>query len=453
MDDDQGAVNNEPDPNDPLNMKEHDWTFDPEGAIWPKATEVVDNKLSLGLIAWHPGNKMTRAMPCTFAAAEQSSRAAPPPPIGLGDSVSTYFMKENHENAYEDIRSLAHWPKVKRDPVFVEFPQECESYDVATVKAWRNRPDVAVEIVDDVEEEGEIGVDIGEINGLANSFDQPPQQETTDQGQPSADQSDTNTGQRPGDKNQYQMDQSQEDILASLGVEGPPRPVYPTPGPAYGAQSASKSGDPMDTMPQRQASNGPNPGMNYTQGQVNIPPTSNASNSYPPADDPIEQAIARAISGAQASEQQSTPPAPSEVVKHDPSDPEPYDPWNPDQGMPVPKNPSPAPSDKTHVGSDFDQDTTEVATSNGQLQDPLPMEVEEDLKPPLSRHESSASRKRSYDNFNDRDESDDDHKRRQSDDGNKAERPSKSRQSSDDAYRYVSQSFKLKHADTHSRRW
>jgi hypothetical protein len=43
-----------PNPNDPLNLAAEEWDFDPDGALWPKTTDPIDESLSIGIISKHP---------------------------------------------------------------------------------------------------------------------------------------------------------------------------------------------------------------------------------------------------------------------------------------------------------------------------------------------------------------------------------------------------------------
>ena len=101
-----------------------DWDFDFDGAIWPKSNEPVDPNLSLGVVLWHPAKQVTRALPSTFADAEEQSSNPTPEKLNNGDSVSLYFTAENSHEAFLDVRQTDYWEVIRADPIFVVFADE-----------------------------------------------------------------------------------------------------------------------------------------------------------------------------------------------------------------------------------------------------------------------------------------------------------------------------------------
>ena len=166
------------------------------------------------------------------------------------ESVSKYFAGESAEESLLNVRQTREWENVKDDLIFVEFPSSFDVIPLHEVIANRNRPEIE-------EEAGsEMDIEEGEDSEL------PPPEQMNHEGTSDVNvvdsleqalfSSDFSTGNKPGseatiltspgtgnpDQNPPQplqpvRDFAQEDILAKLGVSGSPKPVYPTPGPAY----------------------------------------------------------------------------------------------------------------------------------------------------------------------------------------------------------------------------
>ncbi|KAJ9644567.1 hypothetical protein H2199_003530 [Coniosporium tulheliwenetii] len=321
-----------PSENDPAGLALDDWDFDFDGALWPKGCDAVDPDLSIGIIIWHPATQATRAVPSTFAEAEKRDEDVPYAPLGNGESVSKYFTLENDYEAFLDVRQTDHWPTVQNDPIFIQFPATCDLIPLEDVIANRDRPDI---------EEDEPVANGG--NG-----EQVPNGNVMDSLEQALDLSEIVNGRRSSVKPAAgPKDDGQEDILARLGVTGSPKPVFPTPGPAYVPRSRSDS---------------------WKIGNSGLP----RPNSFAFSNDGMKH--------------YGAPPPPPEPQRS-PS----YDPWKTDDTPRASRfdgkrDPSPARSDKTATGSDFHADDTN-GTNSADMKAP----------PTLLRSESSTARKRSYD--------------------------------------------------------
>ncbi|KAJ8112412.1 hypothetical protein OPT61_g5211 [Boeremia exigua] len=316
-----------------------DWDFDFDGAIWPKSNEPVDPNLSLGVIIWHPAKQATRALPATFEEAEEQSLRPTPEKLGNGESVSIYFTTENSHEAFLDVRQTDDWDYVKDDPAFVIFRDEEMQNNLVPIEdciAQRDRPD-----------ERHINTEDAEMHEADWSVMDNLEQALSTSGEESkpTDQSRDPRSARP---------QTQDDILASLGVTGMPKPV---------------SGDPM-----------PFPMSSRPQ----IEPQRNQPLGHIPASNPgaLPQRPYDSVSSIGG-----PPPPPPPPPGQDR-----YDPWNPrDRHQQYHANGfnggrgSPARSEAsngTAAGSDFGvEKPTNISLTPGSK---------------FERNDSSASRKRSY---------------------------------------------------------
>jgi hypothetical protein len=194
-----------------------DWDFDFEGAIWPKSNELVDPNLSLGVIIWHPAKQVTRALPSTFDAAEESALRPTPEKLDNGESVSVYFMAENSHEAFLDVRQTDEWESIRDDPIFVVFTEDEMRQNLVSLEdciAQRDRPDehLADTHRDDDEEMPDI------LWNVMNHLEQ--------------ELSSANGAPRPRAVEYQRLFParcSQEETLAKLGVTGAPKP--PSDGP------------------------------------------------------------------------------------------------------------------------------------------------------------------------------------------------------------------------------
>lgn len=190
-----------------------DWDFDFDGAIWPKSNEPVDPNLSLGVIIWHPAKQMTRALPATFEEAEEHSLKPTPEKLGNGESVSIYFTTENSHEAFLDVRQTDEWDYIKDDPIFVVFTDAEMQHNLVPVEdciAQRDRPDESAAELTRNEDAEMREADWSVMDNLeqALSGDSGNSKHTTHASEPAPPKA-----------------QTQEDILAALGVTGQPKPV------------------------------------------------------------------------------------------------------------------------------------------------------------------------------------------------------------------------------------
>jgi hypothetical protein len=202
-----------------------DWDFDFDGAIWPKSNEPVDPNLSLGVIIWHPAKQMTRALPATFEEAEEQSLKPTPEELGNGESVSIYFTAENSHEAFLDVRQTDEWDYIKDDPVFVIFTDEETQHNLIPVEdciAQRDRPD---DFADDTSKDEDAEMREADWSVMDNL------EQALSGGAEVSKPASHASGAAPP------KPQTQEDILAALGVTGQPKPVsgesMPFPMPAH----------------------------------------------------------------------------------------------------------------------------------------------------------------------------------------------------------------------------
>lgn len=189
-----------------------DWDFDFDGAIWPKSNEPVDPNLSLGVIIWHPAKQVTRALPSTFADAEEQALSPTPDTLDNGESVSVYFTAENSHEAFLDVRQTDDWEKVQNDPVFVVFTDDEMRQNLVTLEdciAQRDRPDEPSENIPYMKDEEMPDSNYDIMNHLEQALSAGGAEDSKRTGLGRALSS---------------MSVTQEDILAKLGVTGAPKP-------------------------------------------------------------------------------------------------------------------------------------------------------------------------------------------------------------------------------------
>lgn len=361
-----------------------DWDYDFEGPIWPKSNEPVDPKLSLGLITWLPGIQVTRALPSTFAQAEEQSLQSPPEKLGNGESVSIYFTLENSHEAFLDVRQTDHWNDTKDDPVFVVFPDEkdMELVPLEECIAKRDRPDEVLEGGNQ-----DVDQDMKDVSwSVMDNLEQALAGHESDVKVPLSTA-------RPD----HSRIQNQEDILAMLGVTGSPKPPS--------NESASFPfpifGESPTRLPQEQ------PPMHVghaLQSQTRRDKSPQTTQSYSSHHNSTRSAPPQRQSGSMS------------ASIHNAQDH--HNPWNATNGHSVrtghpydSSRGSPARSEgsnKTLAGSDFEAERGTNGTDRNSGSIPL-----------LERSDSSFSRKRSYDDSDQNDE-----KMRQQDDHTKRKRRS-----------------------------
>lgn len=190
-----------------------DWDFDFDGAIWPKSNEPVDPNLSLGVIIWHPAKQMTRALPATFEEAEDHSLKPTPEKLCNGESVSIYFTAENSHEAFLDVRQTDEWDYIRDDPIFVVFTDEEMQHNLVPLEdciAQRDRPDELAEDLTRDEDSEMREADWSVMDNLEQALSG-----GTENSKPPTQASEAAPPKL----------QTQEDILAALGVTGQPKPV------------------------------------------------------------------------------------------------------------------------------------------------------------------------------------------------------------------------------------
>jgi hypothetical protein len=174
----------------------------------------VDPALSLGVIIWRPAKQVTRALPSTFADAEDQSLKPPAEKLGNGESVSIYFTFENSHEAFLDVRQTDEWYKIRNDPVFIVFPED-KDMDLIPLEeciAKRDRPDEPLRDARDDEDEEMQESSWNVMDNLEQALSgQPADAESVPQDRVQGTES--------------SRDQQQEDILATLGVTGSPKPL------------------------------------------------------------------------------------------------------------------------------------------------------------------------------------------------------------------------------------
>ncbi|RAR08298.1 hypothetical protein DDE83_006058 [Stemphylium lycopersici] len=364
-----------------------DWDFDFDGAIWPKSNEPVDPALSLGVIIWHPAKQVTRALPSTFAEAEEDALKPTPEKLDNGDSVSMYFTADNSHEAFLNVRQTDEWETIQDDPVFVVFTDEEMQNNLVTLEdciAQRDRPDEAQEVVmhDEDMEMRDATWDI--MDNLEQAL--------------------TNHG--SGRSNTVKRETasptrtSQEDILAELGVTGTPKP--PSQEPISVPFSAGDSMTPA-SLPEK-----PSVAPSSATARDSAPPTQRTQSLGEYRNNGPSPVPSRPYGSASAGVGSRPPPPPP------PPKEQRYEPWNAPQrhghGAGNIRG-SPALSDgsnRTMAGSDF-----EPENQNDGVQQDAP------AVPSLDRSDSSFSRKRSYE------DADQEHERlRQQDDHSKRKRRS-----------------------------
>ncbi|KAF2265833.1 hypothetical protein CC78DRAFT_543061 [Lojkania enalia] len=361
-----------------------DWDFDFDGAIWPKSNEPIDPNLSLGVIIWRPAKQVTRALPSTFDEAEEQALKPPAEKLGNGESVSNYFTLENSHEAFLNVRQTDEWRKIKNDPIFVIFP-DAKDMDLIPIEeciANRDRPDEPYEEVQEDEDEGMEDSTWNVMDNLEQALS----------GQV-ADRVSSTLAKEAGPS----RSQIQEDILASLGVTGSPKPPSNEPAPIPFPISEEKA---THSLPEKPS----------VPPHFQIPPR--------PEQPPAPQR-AHSYGGHRNSAYVPPPQRPYGSVSSTPTRPPPPPPperapWNSVQfqkqsngSASNASRASPARSDssnRTLAGSDFEEEKSTIGA-----------EKPPETTPKLHHSDNSFSRKRSYDEADQDDEKlrqQDDHARR-----------------------------------------
>ena len=385
-----------------------DWDFDFDGAIWPKSNEPVDPNLSLGVIIWHPAKQMTRALPATFEEAEEQSLKPTPEKLGNGESVSIYFTAENSHEAFLDVRQTDEWDHIKDDPVFVVCTDEETQHNLVQLEdciALRDRPDESTEKSGKNEDAEMREADWSVMDNLEQALsgeaeDSKPATHASEAAPPNP--------------------QTQEDILAALGVTGQPKPASGEPMPFPIPTQVTKVDVSLPDKPRT------SPSPPYVYPIIPYPPIltccSATSRAFPEPQRTQSLDVTRTFNPPAGPQQRPYGSMSSAIGRPPPPPPPPennrYDPWNPSsrqqhyhpngfnggRGSPARSEAS----NGTAAGSDFGTekpvDTSEMSLTPGSK---------------FERSDSSVSRKRSYG-----DTDADDDRQRQHDDQTKRKRRS-----------------------------
>lgn len=365
-----------------------DWDFDFDGAIWPKSNEPVDPALSLGVIIWHPAKQVTRALPSTFAEAEEDALKPTPEKLDNGDSVSMYFTADNSHEAFLNVRQTDDWEAIQDDPVFVVFTDEDMQNNLVTLEdciAQRDRPD---EFEDMTTHDGDMEM----RDATWDIMDNLEQALSTNHG--------GSTSSASKREAMPPLQGSQEDILAKLGVTGAPKPPSNEPIPVPYSPSEVRQSVLLVEKPSAAPSSSPL--RDSAQPTQRAKSYGGYRNSGPRSAPPRPYG---SMSAGAGSRPPPLPPAPAEQR---------HDSWNALQSNGHSyDNPRGSParsegSNRTMAGSDFDPES-----QGNEPQQDAP------VIPSLDRSDSSFSRKRSYE------DADQEHEKlRQQDDHSKRKRRS-----------------------------
>ncbi|RDI76896.1 hypothetical protein Vi05172_g13117 [Venturia inaequalis] len=199
--------------------------FDMEDVVWPKSSDIIDERFSIGQYIWHPAERLTRAI--------SSNIDVPLLPASVAQRharkiiVSKYFQGKEEENegseyiyTFQRIRNVENeWAERKDDPIFRSFPPQ-DSNKFLDVKQVRQQVMEDARRLRESDSKDETDV-MGSLEQALSSY--------IGTGAPSA--SGSTTG--PPDGKAVKGGSSTEAALASLGVSGEAKPVYTTPFPAY----------------------------------------------------------------------------------------------------------------------------------------------------------------------------------------------------------------------------
>lgn len=208
---------------------------------YARCQEEIDPTLSLGEVVYRPALPTRRPLPATAALAELDAIAPRvEKPTDL-ESISEYFINSKVESNMLDVRQTDQWETVKNDLIFRSFsavPVSCITPDKMQAK-WRDRPDPNwTERVESPTPEPE--------PAKPSNIKQEPDalsdlEKVLESSSSSFGNQNTNSTDRPRALGGVARDQTQEDVLASLGVTGSPKMVYQTPGPAYSRNNSISS--------------------------------------------------------------------------------------------------------------------------------------------------------------------------------------------------------------------
>ncbi|KAK7543324.1 hypothetical protein IWX50DRAFT_656983 [Phyllosticta citricarpa] len=377
-----------------INLGLDDWDqSDYDGALWPKSNEPVNQDFSLGVIVWHPAEKISRALPSRFEDVQDWVGLDETRAIGNAESVSIYFGPENAHEAFLSIRQTEEWDSARLDSIFYQFTAKSDLIAVENVIANRDRPDLVEDEIrgprveelpdDDVEVKKEPEWDV------MYDLDRALCTEQDGESKPIKKSRSRSPSQVPP------RDDAQEQLLAALGVTGSPKPISNAPlpenhvpPPSFSHQNSDrrKSGGRRDSQRHFSDSKQPPPPPPAPFRNGNDAPNRNPShsgpqhsqNSYPQSGPPLHNP-------------NFSPPAPRPPLRPERSPS--YDTWksrrrSSTNGFGGRRSPAPSDSSqRTAAGSDFQMDES----------DPFNPNAPDSGHPPLKRSESGAGRKRSYD--------------------------------------------------------
>ena len=228
----------------------------------------INPDLSIGLIEWKAALPTKRALPSTFAEAELEALAPRKPHASDDESISEYFINDRREEAFLSVRQTDGWWDVKDDLIFREFSAVCaevitiaellfryrERFDPhwATMGRESETPELSRETTPAQYDHRDTSVDSrmdvdggydhrtgqsGALDSLEKALLANPNERANGSAKHSrstsvVSQNSTNV-KKPKPLPLFR-DQTQEEMLAALGVTGSPKMVYETPGPAFG---------------------------------------------------------------------------------------------------------------------------------------------------------------------------------------------------------------------------
>ncbi|KAJ9627687.1 hypothetical protein H2203_002899 [Taxawa tesnikishii (nom. ined.)] len=307
----------------PKVVNKDDWEYDTECLDGPPTGcefEGPQPELALPMITWHPANPTKRPLPSTFAEAELEALAESKPREHEDECISEYFTGDKRYSYELSIKQTDEWQFIKDDLIFVEFAAHCEVVPLEQIIANRDRPDPSAsyseqgraysrgrvynsntranEAVQQSVEEDQVSQSDGDqaMDMSADESSRPPSRAVSRIGQAhvldnlEAALSNSNYdarsrqssvasnvshysrgGTRYQGRSRHQRppkpvappkDVNQESVLAALGVEGSPKVVYATPGPAFGPPSGT-------APPSRAGSvSAPSPYNNYSHDRM-----------------------------------------------------------------------------------------------------------------------------------------------------------------------------------------
>lgn len=268
--------------------------FDGE-CYFARHPEEINSELSLGVIEWKAPIATKRALPSTFRDAELEA-VAPRPSLPFDEeSVSEYFIRTKRDEALLSVRQMDDWHEVQNSLIYKEFPAVCaELISMPTLLAryqfqydaeWAARdpsearsptPELSrghtpahagaaewrsfeldrereTAVLSREKSEGPNGHYLDNLEQALRSDARrsvPPRQT------PSHSRASSVASHRGGQGKINRpkplppvRDQTQEEMLAALGVTGSPKLVYETPGPAFAPRPTTADSERVSSRP------------------------------------------------------------------------------------------------------------------------------------------------------------------------------------------------------------